>query len=67
MKMACARLVAAVVALGAANLQAISIQGEIDAAAAKGGSRVTVSGAPSPQFSIEPSPSTNGVALVYRF
>ena len=48
-------------------MAAMYVYNLIDAAAAKGGSRVTVSGAPSPQFSIEPSPSTNGVALVYRF
>ena len=49
------------------GMAAMYVYNLIDAAAAKGGSRVTVSGAPSPQFSIEPSPSTNGVAFVYRF
>ena len=42
MKRGCARWAAAVVALGATNLQAISIQEEIDAAAAKGGGLVAV-------------------------
>ena len=42
MKRGCVRLAAAVVALGAMNLQAISIQEEIDAAAAKGGGLVVV-------------------------
>ncbi|MBQ2630196.1 MAG: glycosyl hydrolase 115 family protein [Kiritimatiellae bacterium] len=42
MKRGCVRWAAAVVALGAMNLQAISIQEEIDVAAAKGGGLVVV-------------------------
>lgn len=42
MKIGSVRLAAAVVALGVSNLQAISLQDEIDAVAAKGGGRVVV-------------------------